>query len=287
MYRVEEEPDTVVGELTLDEVRVGIRPAQSFREVEFELAPDAADGLADRIGKRLQAAGAQPETTSKYLRALGDRAPSEPEIAPMDVGPDSHASELVRAALGRSVTRLLLSDPMVRLGEDIEAVHQARVGVRRLRSSLKAFGPYLDAAWTDELRAELKWLGGVLGGQRDADVMEERLRGRIATVSRNPQWGSEIVRALEGRRLRAKRSLDAALSEPRYVELLDRLVDASHEPPPSGGTDRAAGRSRRPCWCRRRGRSGPRSAAWATIRPMPRCTGCASTRRVSATLRRR
>ena len=75
-YRVEEEPDTVVGELTLDEVRVGVRLPSSFREVEFELAPDAADSIADRVGKRLRAAGAEPESTSKYLRALGDRAPS-------------------------------------------------------------------------------------------------------------------------------------------------------------------------------------------------------------------
>jgi CHAD domain-containing protein len=236
-FQVVDDSGAVSGELTLDDVRVGSRLAQAFREVEFELAADAADSIADRVGKRLRSAGAEPESTSKYLRALGDRAPSEPEIAPIEVGPDSHASELLRAALGRSVSRLLLSDPMVRLGEDIEAVHQARVGVRRLRSSLKAFGPYLDAEWTDDLRAELKWLGGVLGEQRDADVMAERLRDRISSVSRNPQWGSEIVRALDMRRVRAKRALDAALAEPRYVALLDRLVAAAREPALSGGTD--------------------------------------------------
>ena len=79
--------------------------------------------------------------------------------------------------------------------------------------------------------------GGVLGEQRDADVMAERLRDRISSVSRNPQWGSEIVRALDMRRVRAKRALDAALAEPRYVALLDRLVTAAREPALSGGTD--------------------------------------------------
>jgi CHAD domain-containing protein len=153
------------------------------------------------------------------------------------VGADSHVGELVRAALVKSVTRLLLSDPMVRLGEDIEAVHQARVGVRRLRSTLKAFGPYLDAAWTDDLRAELKWLGAALGEQRDADVMEERLRDRIASVSRNPQWGGEIVRALDARRVRAKKALDLTLAQPRYVSLLERLIEAAREPVLSLGTD--------------------------------------------------
>jgi CHAD domain-containing protein len=236
-HRAEDHVGDVVGELTIDEVRVVSRLPQVFREVEFELAPDAPESLADRVGKRLRAGGAHPESTSKYLRALGDHAPSEPELTSEEPGPDSHVGDLVRAALVRSVKRLLLSDPLVRLGEDIEAVHQARVGVRRLRSSLKAFAPYLDAGWTDDLRSELKWLGAALGEQRDADVMAERLRDRIASVSRNPQWGSEIVRALDQRRVRAKKALDATLDEPRYVELLDRLVAAAREPSLSAASD--------------------------------------------------
>src|SRR5262249_51985600 len=174
-HRAEDDAGDALGELTVDDVRVVGRLAQAFREAEFELAPDAGDSVADRVARRFEAGGAEAEAASKDLRALGDRSPAEPELTPIVVGPASHVDELVRAALVRSVTRLLLSDPMVRLGEDIEAVHQARVGVRRLRSSLKAFGPYLDAGWTDDLRAELKWLGTALGEQRDADVMAERL----------------------------------------------------------------------------------------------------------------
>jgi CHAD domain-containing protein len=236
-HRAEDDAGDAVGELTMDEVRVVSRLPQTFREVEFELAPDAPDALADRVGKRLIAAGAEPESTSKYLRALGERAPAGPELSSEDVGADSHVGDLVRAALVRSVSRLVVSDPLVRLAEDIEAVHQARVGVRRLRSSLKAFAPYLDARWTDDLRTELKWLGTALGEQRDADVMEERLRDRIASVSRNPNWGAEIVRALEQRRIRAKKALDAVLVQPRYVELLDRLVAAAREPALSATSD--------------------------------------------------
>ncbi|MBV8993032.1 MAG: CHAD domain-containing protein [Pseudonocardiales bacterium] len=36
----------------------------------------------------------------------------------------------------------------------------------------------LNRSWADDLRAELGWLGGVLGPVRDADVLIERLRGR-------------------------------------------------------------------------------------------------------------
>ena len=67
--------------------------------------------------------------------------------------------DLVRAAIGASVQRLLLNDSALRIGDDPEGVHQARVATRRLRSDLRTFGPVLDELWRDALRADLERLG--------------------------------------------------------------------------------------------------------------------------------
>jgi CHAD domain-containing protein len=234
-HRLEDAEGRGVAEVTLDDVQVEWTDPWSFREVEVELAPDTPAAIADRMGKRLRAAGASPERRSKYLRALGDRAPSGPEVEPMDVGADASPDELVRAAFCRSVSRLLLSDPLVRLGGDAEAVHQARVAVRRLRSNLRAFGPYLDREWVVGLRDELKALGGRLGGLRDADVMSERLLERIDAMRGGAARAADVVRALESRRRRTRRELIVALDEPEYVDLLERLVAASQAPVLSAG----------------------------------------------------
>ena len=54
-------------------------------------------------------------------------------------------------------------------GEDVESVHQMRVGLRRLRSALGMFKSLL--ALPDALKGELEWLGGALGEARDWDVL--------------------------------------------------------------------------------------------------------------------
>ena len=58
-----------------------------------------------------------------------------------------------------------------------------RVATRRLRSTLTSFDQVLSAA--DELGAELKWLGGVLGTARDAEVMAARLQAGLEGMPRD------------------------------------------------------------------------------------------------------
>ncbi len=57
----------------------------------------------------------------------------------------------------------------VAAGEDVESVHQMRVGLRRLRSALGMFKSLL--ALPQALTRELDWLGEVLGEARDWDVL--------------------------------------------------------------------------------------------------------------------
>ena len=85
------------------------------------------------------------------------------------------AAEVIRAAITDSVLQLLAADPIVRLDEDIEGVHQMRVATRRLRSYLRTFAAFTYPEWNGSLREELGWLGQILGVDRDADVLLERL----------------------------------------------------------------------------------------------------------------
>ncbi|MGY6661024.1 MAG: CYTH and CHAD domain-containing protein [Glycocaulis sp.] len=52
-----------------------------------------------------------------------------------------------------------------------EALHQARVGLRRLRSAFSVFGRYFTDAEFKRLASEVKWLANVLGPVRDLDVI--------------------------------------------------------------------------------------------------------------------
>ena len=74
---------------------------------------------------------------------------------PVTVDPSATPVDHVRASLDQRLRALLTHEPGTRTGEDIEDLHQMRVAVRRMRATLKAARPLLDAAWSDDLRGEL------------------------------------------------------------------------------------------------------------------------------------
>ena len=214
------------------------RVVERFREIEIEGRGLDRPAL-ERIAGVLAGDGvARTEETPKLVRALGERAAAPPDIPPAKrLRPRDPATEAVRGAISAGVRRMILNDPRTRLGE-VEPLHQMRVGTRRLRSDLRTFRPLLDRDWAESLRAELKWLGGSLGAVRDLDVLLERLRAEAADLS--PRL-DPLLEDLERRRAAARAALLADLGSERYVQLLDRLVDAAQHPRVSG---RAQGRSK-------------------------------------------
>ena len=93
--------------------------------------------------------------------------------------------EVVRLALGTDAARLLASDPIARIGEDPEGVHQARVATRRLRSHLATFAPVLRrGARPSGSTSDLRWLGRSLGIVRDLDVLRGRFAATVEGVRR-------------------------------------------------------------------------------------------------------
>jgi CHAD domain-containing protein len=224
-----------VGELVDDEVSVldGARLAARFREVEVEITESADDSLPAALVARLRAAGAgHPDPVPKIVRALGPRAAEPPDIpTPRDLDFASTASEVVHAAIIRSTLRLVEHDPGVRLGEDPEAVHQARVSTRRLRSDLRTFRPVLDTDWSEPLRDELQWLGGALGAVRDTEVLLDRLDGRLSQLpTADADDGKALLAQLGSHREHARNDLLTAMRSDRYLGLLDTLVAACRTP---------------------------------------------------------
>jgi CHAD domain-containing protein len=170
--------------------------------------------------------------------------------------------DLVQRAIALSAIRLVEAEPVARAGEDPEGVHSARVGVRRLRSDLRTFGPILDPEAADRLRAELAWLADLLGPVREADVLALRLRRRIAEGEGELAPAKALVDELEAELLEARRQLLEALGSARYEVLLDEIVDVSSDAP----IVRRGGRS--PRWAGRLV-----AAPWTSLRKRARRLG--------------
>src|SRR5213080_1650378 len=224
-----------VAEVVDDEVSVrdGRRVAARFREIEVEVAGEAnGEAIIAPLVARLRGAGAgAPDLTPKHIRALGPRAVEPAEVAPETINAGAPARDVIRGTLAESVASLLHNDPLVRTGRDPEAVHQARVATRKLRSNLRTFGPLLDPEWTEPLRSELGWLAMGLGAVRDREVLLERLRERGKSLPVSDQRSAaSLLQILEVEINELRKKLLADLDSQRYIDLLERLVEAAHSP---------------------------------------------------------
>ena len=132
-------------------------------------------------------------------------------------------ADLLRGRLRELVAQVHELDPQVRAGAD-DSVHDLRVTVRRLRSTLASYAPAFVASEARPIRHELQWFGARLGEVRDPEVQVQRL------AELGHEAGS-LQDRLSGEHRAARANLRATMDGPRYAALLARLDALAAEPP--------------------------------------------------------
>jgi CHAD domain-containing protein len=220
--------DGAIADVVVDVVAVlkEGRVVRRFRELEIEwLSGDKA--LETYLERTLRKAGAgDHDGRSKLYQALERSGrPGAPEA-------EAPIAEHLVFLFGQRVRALLAADPGTRLGGDIEDLHQMRVAIRRLRALVRAARPLLEPKWTESLRAELRWLGGLLGPARDLDVQIAYFQEEAATLkSRDRRPLERFIEHLCRERDAAQQVLLEGLRSPRYMTLITTLVQATRRIP--------------------------------------------------------
>jgi CHAD domain-containing protein len=233
--------------------RHGDNPDVRFREVEVELADGSALEVLEAVVTRLEEAGAHRSPgKSKLARVLGGGS-AEVDLADLvPAAPEARSQEVAMSGVLRQQARSCLNalvdhDPAIRLDDpDPEHVHRGRVATRRLRTVLREFTPLLAygpddsavevvptaevasgaEAWFANLLGELKWLGGILGSVRDADVRLQWLEAHCAKLPAiDAAAGDLLLGAARDQRRTRHEQLRDAISAGRYLDVL-RALDA-------------------------------------------------------------
>jgi CHAD domain-containing protein len=223
-----------LAEVTIDDVSAQSMGESTtltrWREVEVELT-GGGPGLLEAVGQRLRRGGLRPAgNSSKLQRALAGQLPA-PEPEPR-LTPRSAAGDVVLAYARSQAAAVQSLDPMVRRAEP-DSVHDMRVATRRLRSILKAAAKTLGLPDAGRLRAELKWLGGVLGEARDNEVLASYLQARLAETDVEQLLGpvqARVTAYFAPRAASARAALLEALDSERYLALLNDLDQALSGP---------------------------------------------------------
>ncbi|WP_425252283.1 CHAD domain-containing protein [Janthinobacterium sp. NFX145] len=141
-------------------------------EIELELKQGQAASLFDVALALLQDVPLQLGHMSKAERGYR-LAASQPlqaaKAQPLALDAAMSVEQVFLAIASNCLEQVSGNQDGVAGGEDVESVHQMRVGLRRLRSALGMFKSLL--VLPDALKGELEWLGGALGEARDWDVL--------------------------------------------------------------------------------------------------------------------
>ena len=121
-------------------------------------------------------------------------------------------------------------------GDDVEALHDFRVAMRRLRSTLRAYQPQLEAVVPAKLRRRLRDLARATGEARDVEVQIswlERQRTELPAARRaGVPW---LLSGLTQRRERAYQDIRERIA-PKFERLARRLRRALGSVPPPDAT---------------------------------------------------
>lgn len=209
-----------VVELAIDQARASAgNRTELFSEVELELKKGApsvlfsiARDLADIVPLRLS-----PLTKSERGYSLVDSAIAEPASAD-EINLPRHAScgEAFQIVARSCLYQVVWNEALFRRRQHPEALHQMRVGFRRLGTALSLFKAMLAHPESGAVKAELRWAGKQLGPARDLDVLLEALR--------EPDGGgtdvSQRIEEAERRRAEAYEALLETLSTPRFMRAI-------------------------------------------------------------------
>ncbi|TAL55420.1 CHAD domain-containing protein [Pandoraea sp.] len=124
------------------------------------------------------------------------------------------------------------SAPEAELGA-AETLHQLRVALRRMRTLLTLFRPWLKRKWRRRLRSDLAWISSPLGAARDYDVLVGLTLPALAAAHPGlAEWQAVLSAARAGQHV-AHQRLARARSRHRYTRFhrrMQRCVDGTASP---------------------------------------------------------
>ena len=141
---------------------------------------------------------------------------------------DATTESLARQIFSHELATWVRFDPLAREGRDPEGVHQLRVTSRRLRAELDVLAPVLGERSSKSLAKELRWIGSILGRQRDLDVLYDLL---TRLEHEESPYDASVLSRLRRQRDTERRRVREALSSARYQRLARDLAAWAVAPP--------------------------------------------------------
>jgi triphosphatase len=216
-------------EVALDSGRVVAgRRTEALAELELELKSGEPRDLFALVRDLADAGGVRPGVQAKSERGyrLAGGKPLKPVKAePLRLTRDMTTGAAFQAIVHGCLRHFGLNVPIVLAKRSPEALHQARVALRRLRSALSLFQNIVTDEAFGPLKTALQAVSRDLGEARNLDVYLERSARPEAGRAPGEPGLQAFLRDMEARRSAAYDRLIERLQSRDFQQLLLRLVE--------------------------------------------------------------
>jgi inorganic triphosphatase YgiF len=218
----ETEFDGALIEVSLDRAKAsGHQQDIAFAEVELELkqgSPAAlfAFSLSEAVPLRISTVA----KSERGYRLIGAASAVPFRAEKISLAKDATCAEAFQSIARSCLAQMIRNEALVRQTQDPAALHQMRVGLRRLRAALSLFkNQLLIDPESAKIKEDLRWAGQALGTARDLDVFLERLRSMDAA-----ELDPSQIEEAERRRAQAYRELLKTLETRRFMDVVLRTA---------------------------------------------------------------
>jgi inorganic triphosphatase YgiF len=202
-------------ELVVDEGEVVAgKRRQALAEIELELVegpPTALFALARELQTHIPLKLGMMTKSERGARLASGKAWRASKAEPVKLTPEMNAADGFRTIALACLRHFSANEPLVISARDVDALHQSRVALRRLRSAFSLFKPILGGAELGRFRDDVRTLAATLGAARNLDVLLAR---------RSEELPKDVRRKLVEERRRAYDVAIAALTSPEVRAMM-------------------------------------------------------------------
>jgi inorganic triphosphatase YgiF len=213
-------------ELALDQgvVRSG-KAEEALCEAELELKSGTPDCLLEVATKLFSAEPVRLAQSSKaergYDLALGrkDASATPTHAGHVELEEQLSCADALQRFLQSAAAQIVSNRVVVLETDDPEGAHQLRIGLRRLRTALKAFRPLSDIASMREMDRHARALSQLVGELRDADILMDNIFGPVAGRIKGHAGMQPLRQALLVHRTQKREEVRSTLRGPHWSTL--------------------------------------------------------------------
>jgi len=209
------------GELSARDPEGGDR-REPIYELELELKrgdPAVLFILARRLARDLTIVPVFESKSERGWRLAQGESRSPRRATSTPLSPEATTGDAFRTIAMACLAQVSANAELLRVVRRPEAVHQMRVGLRRLRAAVVVFKPLLAEADRRRIETELKWLAHETDAARDLDVFIRDVFHPTALEAPSPGLAA-LGRHLLTARGEAYDRVLAAVASPRYALLM-------------------------------------------------------------------